>query len=78
MYYHYYESAYAEDCPEDFLFEAKSDEEALNFVAGYTLCCDYKGYTLNEITEPRIEKNDNMISLEYDFIRTVKKKNRED
>ena len=73
MYYHYYESDYAENSPEDFLFEAESDEKALEFVSKDMSYCVDKGYDLDEITEPKIEK-DTRIQLTYDFIRTVKQK----
>lgn len=67
MYYHYYELDYPENEPADFLFEAESDEEALNFIPG--AFCEYH---LSETTEPIIKKDGKMIYLAYDDIRTIR------
>lgn len=74
MYYHYYQLDYADNCPEDFLFEAESDEKALEFVAENISNCKYCGYCLSEITEPKIERKGCLLYVSYDTIHTIKRK----
>lgn len=74
MFYHYEEIDYPENYPKDLLFEFESDEEVLAHLQE-----DIKHneqydvtYYLSEITEPKIEVQDNCVSLSYDEFRTVK------
>lgn len=69
MFYHYEEYGYPEDCPQEYTFEAESDEKAMDIINENKYCEDF---TLKEVTEPKLIKNsEGFYKTSFDVIRTV-------
>lgn len=74
MFYHYYETNYAENDPKDLLLECETDKEVLAYLKNYMASCKFCGYELDQITKPKIVKSGHILSVYYETIRIVREK----